>query len=75
MAKNLLFDCSYTEYGYISKNWKTLTSKKSLELNWYVECKFTDPLFLMKNTRFPFRKKLNKFRTLEERKAAIQIFD
>jgi hypothetical protein len=48
MAKNLLFDCSYTEYGYTPKNWKTLTSKKSLELNWYVECKFTDPYFLKK---------------------------
>lgn len=74
MAKNLLFDCSYSEIWVHPKNWKTLTSKKSLELNWYVECKFTDPLFLDKYPKgFPFRKKLNKFRTLEERKAAIQL--
>lgn len=75
MAKSLLFDCSYTEVWVHPKNWKTLTSKKSLELNWYVECKFTDPLFIEKYPKgFPFRKKLNKFRTLEERKAAIQLF-
>lgn len=74
MAKSLLFDCSYTEVWVHPKNWKTLTSKKSLELNWYVECKFTDPLFIEKYPKgFPFRKKLNKFRTLEERKAAIQL--
>ncbi|OCB77940.1 site-specific integrase [Flavobacterium crassostreae] len=74
MAKSLLFDCSYTEIWVHPKNWKTLTSKKSLELNWYVECKFIDPLFLEKYPKgFPFRKKLNKFRTLEERKAAIQV--
>jgi site-specific recombinase XerC len=73
MAKSLLFDCSYTEVWVHPKNWKTLTSKKSLELNWYVECKFTDPLFIEKYPKgFPFRKKLNKFRSLEERKAAIQ---
>ena len=74
MAKSLLFDCSYTEVWVHPKNWKTLTSKKSLELNWYVECKFTDPLFIEKYPKgFPFRKKLNKFRSLEERKAAIQL--
>jgi site-specific recombinase XerC len=74
MAKSLLFDCSYTEVWVHPKNWKTLTSNKSLELNWYVECKFTDPLFIEKYPKgFPFRKKLNKFRTLEERKAAIQL--
>lgn len=74
MAKSLLFDCSYTEIWVHPKNWKTLTSKKSLELNWYVECKFTDPLFIEKYPKgFPFRKKLNKFKTLEERKGAIQM--
>ena len=74
MAKSLLFDCSYTEVWVHPKNWKTLTSKKSLELNWYVECKFTDPLFIEKYPKgFPFRKKLNKFKSLEERKAAIQL--
>lgn len=74
MAKNLLFDCSYTEIWVHPKNWKTLTSKKSLALDWYVQCKFIDPLFLEDYPKgFPFRKKLNKFRTLEERKEAIQL--
>lgn len=74
MAKNLLFDCSYSEVWVHPKNWKSLTSKKSLELNWYVECKFYDPLFQEKYPKgFPFRKKLNRFRTLEERKAAITL--
>lgn len=74
MAKNLLFDCSYTDIWVHPKNWKTLTTKKSLDLNWYVECKFTDPLFLNKYPKgFPFRRKLNSYKTIEERKAAIEM--
>jgi integrase len=74
MAKNLLFDCSYSEVWVHPKNYKTLTSKKSLDLDWYVECKFYDPLFKEKYPKgFPFRKKLNRFKTLDERKAAIQL--
>lgn len=75
MAKNLPFDCSYTEVWASPKNWKTLNSKKSLDLDWYVQCKFTDPLFKEKYPGgFPFRKKLNRFRTLDERKAAIEFY-
>ncbi|MGG5506692.1 MULTISPECIES: tyrosine-type recombinase/integrase [unclassified Myroides] len=75
MAKNLPFDCSHTEVWVSPKNWKTLNSKKSLDLNWYVQCKFYDPLFKEKYPNgFQFRKRLNKFRTLEERKAAVEFY-
>ncbi len=75
MAKNLKFDCHYSEIWVKPANWKSLTTQKSLQLNWYVECKFYDPLFIEKYPKgFPYRKKVNKFRTLEERKAAIQLF-
>ena len=73
MAKNLLFDCHYSDIWVHPENWKSLTTQKSLKLNWYVECKFYDPLFKEKYPKgFPYRKKLNSYRTLEERKAAIQ---
>lgn len=75
MAKNLLFDCSYSEVWVHPKNYKTLTSQKSLELDWYVQCKFHDPLFKEKYPKgFPFRKRINSFRTLEERKAAAAFY-
>lgn len=74
MAKNLLFDCHYSDIWVHPENWKSLTTQKSLKLNWYVECKFYDPLFKEKYPKgFPYRKKLNSYRTLEERKAAIQV--
>jgi integrase len=74
MAKSLLFDCHYSDVWVHPENWKTLTSQKSLKLNWYVECKFHDPLFKEKYPKgFPFRKKLNRLRSLEERKAAIEL--
>lgn len=74
MAKNLKFDCFYSDIWVHPDNWKSLTSQKSLKLNWYVECKFHDPLFKDKYPKgFPYRKKVNKLRTLEERKAAIQL--
>jgi site-specific recombinase XerC len=74
MAKNLLFDCHYSEIWVHPENWKSLTTQKSLKLNWYVECKFYDPLFKEKYPKgFPYRKKLNSYRTIEERKAAVQL--
>lgn len=36
MAKNLPFDCSYSELWVSPKNWKTLNTKKALSLDWYV---------------------------------------
>lgn len=75
MAKNLPFDCSCTDMWVRPKNWKTVNSKKALEEEWYVQCKFYDPLFAKKYPYgFSFRKRLNKFRTLEERKAAVEFY-
>lgn len=74
MAKNLLFDCAYSELWVHPENWKTLTSQKSLQLDWRVECKFYDPKFKEKYPKgFLFRKKINRYRTLDERKAVIQV--
>ena len=74
MAKNLLFDCHYSDIWVHPANWNTLTTQKSLKINWYVECKFYDPLFKEKYPKgFPYRKRLNKLRTLDERKAAVQL--
>ncbi len=57
MAKNLLFDCHYSEIWVHPENWKSLTTQKSLKLNWYVECKFYDPLFKDKYPKgFPYQK-------------------
>ena len=75
MAKNLLFDCAYSDLWVHPENWKTLTSQKSLQLDWRVECKFYDPKFKEKYPKgFLFRKKLNRFRSLEERKAVIETW-
>lgn len=73
--KKLHFDCECSEVWASPKNWKTITGKKALSLNWYVQCFFRDPKFKEKYPNgFPFRKKLNKLKTLEERKAAIELY-
>ncbi|WP_310381859.1 tyrosine-type recombinase/integrase [Flavobacterium sp.] len=75
MATNLLFDCAYSDLWVHPENWKTLTSQKSLKLDWRIECKFYDPLFKEKYPKgFLFRRKLNRFRTLEDRKAVIETW-
>lgn len=74
MATKLPFDCSCTDVWASPENWKSLKTKKSLDLNWYVQCKFFDPVFKDKYPNgFPFRRKVNKFKTVDERKAAIEI--
>ncbi|MEC4050612.1 tyrosine-type recombinase/integrase [Flavobacterium sp. SUN046] len=74
MAKTLLFDCACSEVWVHPENWRSLNTQKSLKLDWYVECKFYDPEFKDKYPKgFPFRKKVNRFRTLEERKGAISF--
>ena len=74
MAKNLLFDCSYSEVWVHPKNYRTLTSKKSLNQDWYVQCKFYDPIYTDKYPKgYPFRKRINGFKTLDERKAAADF--
>lgn len=73
--KKLPNDCSYSELWVSPDNWKTTKSKSSLNKQWYVQCYFFDPIFKEKYPNgYPFRKKLNKFKTLEERKAAALFF-
>ena len=73
--KSLPYDCSCTDAWVSPKNWKTITGKKALTINWYVQCVFYDPLFKEKYPKgFPFRKKLNKFKTVEQRKAAAEFY-
>lgn len=73
MSKNLLDGCSYSELWVNPKNWKTVTSKKALSKNWYVECKFYDPKFKKKYPKgFPFRTRLNGYKDLDERKGGVQ---
>ena len=73
--KSLPYDCSCTDAWVSPKNWKTITGKKALTTNWYVQCVFYDPLFKEKYPKgFQFRKKLNKFKTVEQRKAAAEFY-
>ena len=74
MATKLIYGCSYSEIWVHPKNWKTAKSKKDLNKNWYVECKYYDPDYIDKYPKgFPYRKKLNRFKTLKERKEAAEI--
>ena len=73
--KKLPNDCSYSELWVSPENWKTTNAKSSLLKNWYVQCYFFDPKYKEKYPNgYPFRKKLNKFKTLDERKAAAEFF-
>lgn len=73
MTTETFFGCHFTEVWASPADWKTTTSKKSLDKDWYVQCYFFDPKFKEKYPRgFPFRKKLNKIPTLEQRREAIQ---
>lgn len=71
---NLINGCSFSDTWVSPANWKTVTSKKSLSTVWYVACKFYDPYFTNKYPKgFLFKKRLNRFKTLEERKEAVAI--
>lgn len=73
MSTETFNGCSYSDLWVNPKNWKTITSKKSFEKTWYVQCKFYDPNFKEKYPKgFPYRKKVNSFKDLEERKIAVQ---
>lgn len=70
-----LFGCSYSDVWVSPSNWKTTTAKAALEKEWYVQCYFYDPLFKDKYPKGkPYRKKLNRFPTLELRKQAAECF-
>lgn len=72
--KTLSKGCSYTEPWVSPENWKTTSTKSSLKKNWYVQCNFFDPVFEEKYPNgFPFRRKLNKFKTIEERRTAAEL--
>lgn len=72
--KKLFNNCSRTEVWASPDNWETTTAKSALKKNWYVQCDFYDPLHSKKYPKgFPYRKKLNKFKTLEERRAAVKL--
>ncbi|TRU56499.1 MAG: site-specific integrase, partial [Microcystis aeruginosa Ma_QC_Ch_20071001_M135] len=67
-------DCSFTEPWVSPPDWKKAT-KSSLNKTWYVQAYFFDPLFADKYPKgFPFRKKLNKLATIEERKMAAKLY-
>lgn len=69
------YGCSYSDIWVSPSDWKTTTAKSSLKKQWYVQCYFYDPLFKDKYpTGKPYRKKLNRFPTLEKRKEAAQKY-
>lgn len=73
--KNLKNGCSYSELWVSPEDWRTTTAKSSLKKQWYVQCYYYDPLFAEKYPKgFPFRKKLNRIKTLEQRKEAVKFF-
>lgn len=72
--KKLQNNCSYTELWVSPKNWETTVARSSLQKNWYIQCYFYDPTFSEKYPKgFPFRRKVNKYQSLDERKAAVRF--
>ncbi len=73
--KKLINGCSYSELWVSPANWKSLTSSKSLSKVWYVACKFYDPNYEHQYPNgFLYKRRLNRFKNLSERKAAVSIF-
>lgn len=71
--KALPFDCSYTQVWVSPRNWATTQSKALLKKQWYIQFYYYDPLFKEKYPNgYPYRKKFNNFKTIEERRAAIK---
>lgn len=74
MTNETFFGCHYTEVWASPSDWKTTTSKKSLTKQWYVQCIFYDPEHAYRYPKgFQFRKRLNKYNTLEKRRQAITM--
>ena len=63
--------CSYSDVWVAPSNWKTISAKKAMEVNWYVQSDFKDPNH---KKPFQFRKKLNKFKSIELRRAAVLFY-
>lgn len=74
MATKLIHGCSYYNIWVNPSNWKTIRSEKTLNKTWYIQCKYFDPECVDRYSNgFPFRKKVNRFKTIKERKAAIEV--
>lgn len=74
MATKLIHGCSYSNLWVNPSNWESIRSQKALKKTWYIQCKFFDPEYAHKYPNgFPYRKKVNRFKTLEERKDAIRL--
>lgn len=72
--KKLLNGCSRTDVYISPKNYRNLKSKKDLDKDWFVECRFYDPTHESKYPNgFQFRKKVNRYKTIGERKIAAEI--
>lgn len=73
MTTKTIDGCSYSEFWVHPPNWQKAT-KKDLEKDWYVQCAFFDPRFQKKYPKgFPYRKRVNKPKTIEERKAVVSF--
>jgi len=67
--------CSRTSVFISPKNYKSLKSKKDLEKDWFVECKFYDPEFQEKYPNgFQFRRRPEKQSTLSEQKEIMKHY-
>lgn len=67
--------CSRTEVFVSPKNYKSLRNKSDLKKDWFVECRFYDPNFAGKYPNgFQFRKRLNGYETIIERKEAAEVY-
>ncbi|NAW51202.1 hypothetical protein GNY06_07375, partial [Elizabethkingia argentiflava] len=72
--KNLKNGCTRTEVYISPKNYKSLKSKEYLKKQWFVECRFFDPLFESKYPKgFQYRVKSNVFNSISERKLAVEM--
>jgi hypothetical protein len=73
--KQLRNGCSRTEVFISPKNYKTLKNKSDLTKDWFVECRFYDPLFKDKYPEgFQFRRRPEKQSTLADQKRKIQDY-
>ncbi len=66
--------CSHSDL-FISPNLKTLSAKNAMKKEWYVGCKFYDPIMKAKYPKGYFwrKKGLAEYKTFEERKEAAEI--
>lgn len=67
--------CSRTEVFIFPKNYKSLRNKSDLDKDWFVACRFFDPKFAEQYPKgFQFRKRVNEFEDIQERKYAAEHF-